>query len=698
MNRGEAEALLQVAVGDPDAHFRPDQWEAIERLVVQRKNLLVVERTGWGKSIVYFLTTRILRNSGAGPTVVVSPLLALMRNQVDAAHRLGLSAATINSTNVADWTAIKASILADDTDVLLLSPERLANEAFVLDVLLPIADRVGLLVVDEAHCISDWGHDFRPDYRRLVNILRQMPPNMPVLGTTATANDRVVIDVQQQLGDVETIRGPLTRDSLSLQTIRLPDPAARLAWLAEQVSQLEGTGIIYVLTRRDAEQVSGWLQRNGIDALPYYSDVGHSDFPDSHSYRLHLEESLLRNDLKALVATTALGMGYDKPDLSFVIHYQAPGSIVSYYQQVGRAGRAIPSAIGILLSGREDEDIHDFFRRSAFPDEKHVHIILDALEDSDGMRTVQLENHVNLTRGQIDKVLKYTSVENPAPVVKVGSRWQRTAVLFTMDHDHIDRLTNQREREWREVQDYIDCESCLMAHLGRVLDDPTTEPCGRCAICIGEPILPTEFERKTGIQAAAFLRRSEFPLQCKKQVARDAFLTYGLTGNLPDELRAEEGRVLSWWGDAGWGHVVATEKHAGAFSDDLVVATAEMITQRWAPDPPPMWVTCVPSLRHPNLVADFAKRLADVLSLEFLDVVKKVVENEPQKLQQNRYHQCRNLDGVFEVDDNVQNAPVILVDDVIDSSWTLTVIAALLRSSGSGPVFPLALASTSTGG
>lgn len=698
MDRGRAEKLLRTAVADPGAHFHQGQWEAIDALVNVRRKLMVVQRTGWGKSAIYFISTRILRDRGAGATVIVSPLLALMRNQIDAADRLGIRAETINSTNTTDWEDINREILEDRIDALLISPERLSNEKFVETVLLPIADRVGLLVVDEVHCISDWGHDFRPDYRRLTNVLRQMPPNMPVLGTTATANDRVIEDVQQQLGDIDVQRGKLVRESLSLQTLRLAGQAARLGWLAQRIPQFPGTGIVYVLTIRDAERVAEWLTSQGITARPYHSNVEHEDFPDSNTYRQHLETQLLNNEIKALVATTALGMGYDKPDLGFVIHYQAPSSVVSYYQQVGRAGRAIERAVGIMLAGIEDQEIHDYFRRTAFPPEPHVVAILNALEGSEGMSVVELQGHLNLRRGQIDKVLKVLGVENPAPVIKLGSKWQRTAVHFEMDHERIERLANQREIEWLEIQKYIDTDECLMAYLQRALDDPNVSDCGHCANCLGRPVVEEDVDHRLEVEATRFLRNSEFPFKPKKQVAAGSFPRYGFTGNLGPELQAAEGRILSRWGDAGWGHIVAADKHSGRFRDVLVEAVAEMMECRWRPDPSPGWVTCVPSLNHPVLVPDFAARLAARLRLPFEAVIRKTRSNEPQKNQQNRFHQCRNLDGVFEVSEVVSDAPVLLVDDVIDSGWTVTVLAAILRQSGSGPVFPVALASASIGG
>ena len=371
-----ARSLLRVALDDQAADFRQGQWEAIDTLVNRRGRLLVVQRTGWGKSSVYFIATRILRESGRGPTLIVSPLLALMRNQIEAARRLGIRAETINSTNRENWPSLQQDVRKGKVDALLISPERLANDEFVEDVLMPIAAGIGLLLVDEAHCISDWGHDFRPDYRPLANVIQHMPENVPILGTTATANNRVIEDVQTQLGDVGVQRGLLMRESLALQNLKLPSQQARLAWLAEHLDALPGTGIIYTLTKRDADQVANWLRLRGISASPYYSGARSEGFEDSDSYRRHVEEQLLQNEIKALVATSALGMGYDKPDLGFVIHYQAPGSIVAYYQQVGRAGRGISHAVGIMMSGHEDEEIHDYFRRTAFPKEEWVQNIL----------------------------------------------------------------------------------------------------------------------------------------------------------------------------------------------------------------------------------------------------------------------------------------------------------------------------------
>ena len=395
-DQSTALSLLQKSLGDKTASFRDGQWEAIDALVNHQKKLLVVQRTGWGKSVVYFIATRIFRDAGKGPTLIISPLLALMRNQIEAAKRLGINAHTINSTNPNQRFELENSLSKDEIDVMLISPEQLANEEFMGKFFPLIASGPGLLVVDEVHCISDWGHDFRPDYKRISNILRSMPENMPALGTTATANSRVIDDIKDQLGDICTQRGSLMRETLSLQTMRMGTPAERLAWIAEHIDELPGAGIIYVLTKRDADTVSDWLKSKGIAAESYYSDVTNSKFANSDGYRPHLEDALLNNEIKALVATTALGMGYDKPDLGFVIHYQAPSSVIAYYQQVGRAGRDIDHAVGILMSGNEDDRIHEYFRKNAFPSENHVQSVLDALEANDGLGMQDIQKVVNL--------------------------------------------------------------------------------------------------------------------------------------------------------------------------------------------------------------------------------------------------------------------------------------------------------------
>lgn len=682
---------LRDSLKTPNADFRDGQFEAIDTVVNKRQKVLVVQKTGWGKSSVYFISAKYLGSQGAGLTIIISPLLALMRNQIDAAARLGLKVVTINSSNTDDWDSIKRLILQNSVDALLISPERLSNENFMQDVLEPIAGNIGLFVIDEAHCISDWGHDFRPDYKRITNILKQLPANTPILATTATANNRVIEDIENQISGLVTIRGNLKRESLSLHAIRLPEPSHRLAWLIEHLNSFNGSGIVYVLTQRDAKVVSRWLNMYGISAAAYYSGIESDEFETTDEYRVYLENQLLNNEIKALVATSALGMGFDKPDLGFVVHYQAPGSIISYYQQVGRAGRNIQKAYGILLSGHEDDDIHDFFRSSSFPKETNITRVLEHLSNSDGLTIVELQKELNLSQGELEKTLKYLSVEQTPPVIKIKTKWHRSTNPYRFNKTKVDEILVIRQAEWDEMQKYMDTSGCLMSFLQYSLNDPNPESCGKCANC-STPI-SANFSHENGLKASDFLKNSDIVFSPKKQVKLDALAIYGIRGNIPENLRAEEGRILSRWEDAGWGRVVSNNKHNGHFEDKLVEAFVQMI-QKWHPSPYPMWVACVPSLNHTTLVPSFAKRVADRLGLPFIDAVKKIKQNQPQKMMNNSYYQAKNLDGVFDISGNIKNTPVLLIDDVIDSGWTVTVISALLRKKGFGNVYPAALATT----
>lgn len=697
VTRDDALKYLRAAMSSTTIDFRDGQWEAIDHIVNQRGKVLCVQRTGWGKSMVYFVSAKLMRAQGAGVTLIISPLLALMRNQIEAANRLNLRALSVNSTNRDDWRNVRNELLADRVDLLLISPERLANDEFVTGTLQPIAARIGLLVIDEAHCISDWGHDFRPDYRRIGQVLARLPANIAVLATTATANKRVETDVATQLGGAVAVqRGPLVRESLALQNMLLSGPAERLAWLADHIPQLPGSGIVYTLTTRDADRVSEWLRANHIDAHAYHS--GKTD-----QERQELEGALLANQIKCLVATTALGMGYDKPDLTFVIHFQTPGNVVAYYQQVGRAGRAIPLAYGMLMSGDEDDDINEYFRDSAFPPEWQISRILEALDEAEeGLKIREIEHVVNLRQSQIEKVLKLLVVEPLSPVLRIDSTWFRTTNPYKLDQERVEHLTRQREAEWAEMKTYLESKSCLMQFLAEALDDEMAAPCGRCAACLGYAVLPTAIQPATLIAAQRFVKHSEIPLELKKQWDISALAEYQgqfawSKQNIPLPLRGEEGRILSRWGEPVWGELVASGKANGRFSDELVDASVDLIRNRWTRKDSIAWVSCIPSTRHPNLVPDFARRLASALGVPFKPVIQKARDTEPQKNMENRFHQCHNLDGAFTVQSMPETqGPVLLVDDVVDSAWTLTLASALLLQAGTSVVFPFALATTAS--
>jgi ATP-dependent DNA helicase RecQ len=677
-----AHELLRLGTQNPDAAFRDGQEEAIEHLVEGRGRLLVVQKTGWGKSSVYFIATALLREQGAGPALLISPLLALMRNQILSAQRMGVRAVTINSENRDEWDAVSEQIARDEVDILLISPERLANDQFRKSVLRPIGSTISMLVVDEAHCISDWGHDFRPQYRLLENIVRKLPPTLRLLATTATANNRVLEDLATVLGPNLTVsKGDLSRPSLFLQTIRMPSQAERLAWLAERVPELPGNGIIYTLTIRDAEQVARWLRSHGIDVEAYTGETG--------AGREELENALLGNRVKALVATTALGMGFDKPDLGFVIHYQSPGSVVAYYQQVGRAGRALKAAYGVVLSGVEEGEITGYFIESAFPSREEVAEVIDALGSSrDGLSIYQLLDRVNARKGRIDRALLLLSLESPTPIVKQGTKWMLSgSPLSDAFWERAERLTRLRREEQKQMQEYVGLASGHMEFLIRALDG---DPNGFRPPAL-EP-LPTSADPALVGRAVEFLQGGEIVIEPRKMWPTGGLADMNVKGKIPEHLQLSAGRALSIAGDAGWGKLVGQGMQEGLFSDELLDACIRLI-EGWKPDPAPTWVTAIPSLRHRDLVPGFAMRLAERLGLPFHPVLTRIAERPPQKELVNSMQQARNVDGAFAMRTSIApEGPVLLVDDLVDSRWTLTVAGYLLKKHGSGPVFPLALA------
>jgi len=680
----DAAELLEQALGK-GAGFRDGQLEAILALVDDRSRVLVVQRTGWGKSVVYFIATRLLRNGGAGPTILISPLLSLMRDQVRMAKALGVRAMTMDSTNASRWEEIERALADDEVDILLVSPERLANERFRTRTLRAIARGIGLFVVDEAHCISDWGHDFRPDYRRIRGITRQLPVGVPLLATTATANNRVVADIEEQLGpDLRVFRGPLARTSLHLQVIEPRDQAHRLAWLAEYLSRADGSGIVYTLTVADAKRVSAWLAERGIDAPAYYGGLRNDD-------RRRLEADLRANRVKALVATVALGMGFDKPDLSFVVHFQRPGSAIFYYQQIGRAGRGVDRAEVILLSGREDDEIADHFIEGAFPPEAAMREVLATLEQDDAASVPALEAKLNIRHGVIEQALKILEVDGA--VLRDNGSWARTVNEWRPDRDRIASVTEARRLEQRRMREFIGTDECLMRFLTQELDDPSPAVCGRCANCAGAFVDASTPSAKLVAEAMRFLKRAYRPIEPRKQWPSGLDERHG---RIPPERRLREGRALAIYGDAGWGELVKAGKYReGGFSDDLVEAMVEMIETDLQPDPFPTWVTSVPSKRKPDLVPGLARRLADALGLPYRSALRTAQETQPQKTMENSAQQAGNAARAFEVvEDEVADGAVLLVDDMVDSRWSLTVCGVALAAAGSGPVFPVVLGQT----
>ncbi|MGP3947788.1 RecQ family ATP-dependent DNA helicase [Streptomyces sp. 7N604] len=712
--RSSADAVLARLVGDPGgtAQLREDQWRAIEALVAERRRALVVQRTGWGKSAVYFVATALLRAAGSGPTVIVSPLLALMRNQIEAAERAGIRARTINSANTQEWDAVQAEVAAGEVDVLLVSPERLNNPDFRDQVLPKLAASTGLLVVDEAHCISDWGHDFRPDYRRLRTMLADLPPGVPVLATTATANARVTADVAEQLGtggaasEALVLRGPLDRESLSLGVLRLPDAAHRLAWLADHLAELPGSGIIYTLTVAATEEVAAFLRQRGHTVASYSGKTEDAD-------RRAAEADLLGNRVKALVATSALGMGFDKPDLGFVVHLGSPSSPIAYYQQVGRAGRGVEHAEVLLLPGPEDEAIWRYFASLAFPAEEQVRRTLDVLAQAGRPLSLPaLEPQVDLRRSRLETMLKVLDVDGAVHRVRGG--WTATGRPWVYDAERYAWVARQREAEQQAMRDYAATDACRMEFLRRQLDDEAAASCGRCDNCAGARFT-AEVSAGSLEAARGELGRPGVEVEPRRMWPTGlAAVGVDLKGRIPAAEQAAPGRALGRLSDIGWGNrlrpMLSAQGQDGPVPRDVAEAVVTVLADwakgpgGWAsgaPEAPsrPVGVVTLASRTRPQLIGSLGEHIAAVGRMPLLGSVVYADETTDTRVPRtNSAQRLRALHGALMVPPELSDAldaargPVLLVDDLADTGWTLAVAARLLRKAGAEGVFPLVLA------
>ncbi|AYJ52050.1 ATP-dependent DNA helicase RecQ [Rhodococcus sp. P1Y] len=687
--RTDAERLLRELAG-PDAHLREDQWVAIEALVVHRRRALVVQRTGWGKSAVYFIAAKLLRAQGLGPTVIVSPLLALMRNQVAAAERAGVKAATINSGNMTEWEDIHADVAAGNLDVLLVSPERLNNPDFRDQVLPSLAGDAGLVVVDEAHCVSDWGHDFRPDYRRIRTLIAELREGIPVLATTATANDRVVSDVAAQLGvgggDTLVLRGGLERESLHLSVVKIENSTERAAWLASHLDKLPGSGIIYTLTVSAARDLASLLSDQGLAVASY---TGQTDTTERES----LENDLLNNDVKALVATSALGMGFDKPDLGFVVHMGAPSSPISYYQQVGRAGRATERADVILLPGHEDRQIWSYFASVAFPREHVVRQVIENLDPVKPLSTPALEPLVDLNRSRLEMVLKVLDVDGAVQRVRGG--WISTGQDWTYDAERYERLEQARDAEQEAMVEYQRTDGCRMEFLRRQLDDPDLgdgpSKCGRCDNCTGQSYSP-QVDPAAVDAAKSRLDRPGFDLQPRKQWPSGMKkLGVSLSGKISDG--PEPGRILGRMTDLGWGgRLRAVLDGPDGPAPSALIDGCIKVLASWDWKVRPTSVLALESDSHPELVRSVAAELARIGRLVDLGILHKRPDH-PRVTAANSAFRVAGLVDSWEVPDLTgTDGPILLVDLVTDTGWTFTCASVALAQAGADAVLPFALA------
>ena len=686
----------------PDARLREDQATAVAALChvpghvpghvlgadpgEGGARVLVVQATGWGKSAVYWAATAIRRSEGFGPTLVVSPLLSLMRDQVAAAGRAGLRAATLNSSNIDTWVSTETALLAGDIDVLLVSPERLANPGFGARVLDSLAGRLGLLVIDEAHAVSDWGHDFRPDYRRVSDVLQRLNPGTPVLATTATANARVTDDVATQLGkSALVLRGALARASLELSVVGRLSPLERYGWVVDHLPRLSGSGIVYTLTVADAERLTAALRAVHGDAVPVAAYTGQLEA----TRREELEGALRRNELKALVATSALGMGYDKPDLGFVIHVGAPPSPVSYYQQVGRAGRAISHAHAVLLPSDSDAGVWDYFATATIPLPEQVDRVLAVLSETEPANVPALEAESGVRRGRVELMLKQLAVDGVVERVERG--WLRTGVPWAFDSVHYEGVVAVRRREADIMRAYTRGESCLMQLLQVSLDDPSAAPCGRCSVCRGglPDVLAAAPSAETIRAVAQLLRGQVHVLEPRKMWPGGVF---GSRGKIPVTEMAEVGRSLVFADAPEWRDTLERLFTDDAPAPEEVKEACVRLLSGWRGtwSARPELVVDLASAGFATLTADVADHLATVgrLGRASLAAASPVADSRELSSAEEAVHWRDSLD-TDAIGPAAQGCAVLLVVDATSSLWPVTVAAAMLRRAGATVVLPL---------
>lgn len=669
-----------------EAAFREGQELAIER-VINKKRVLVVQKTGWGKSLVYFLATKIMRQKGDGVTLIISPLLALTRNQIESTQQYGIVADCINSQinkTLEEREQVIDRCNAGQCDVLFITPEQLQHVEFI-DLLSRL--KVGLFVVDEAHCISDWGHDFRPDYRRIHQLLQILPQNISVLATTATANDRVIADVSQQLGDCEVIRGELQRESLHLHKLYLPTAEEKYAWIAKNINKFEGSGIIYATTIRECERLAAWLRHNAIHANAYHSNLNEDD-------KITLETQLIHNEIKVLVSTIALGMGYDKEDISFIIHYYTPKSVIEHYQQIGRAGRGIDKAVCVLLyGGAEENRINEYFIYSSFPRQEQIIQVLNFIDEHDEVNRTSIEQEVNIKPSTLNQIIKLLLIDGFI-TKESKSGYSRTIKPYSSQQEYYDSVINMKLSDYQELLNFQKTNDCQMEFLTKALDDPNSKSCGKCSTCLKETWKWTDdiLNREEIDQVSEFFDKRFIIIEPRKKSA---------VTNRNLIFKHEDGLALSYYHEL-LGQNASQGKYVdNYFSDVLVKASADKIRRFFREKDISVFdltIIPIPSNRRPELVPEFAQRLANTLQCKYALVFAKRPNEPEQKALLNSRHQEQGIRDYLYIhhDVNLNNQQILLVDDFVDSKWTFAVATELLGETFDNiSVTPFALAVTS---
>lgn len=662
MNRRDAEIKLKEIFGFDG--FYEEQWSAIEKLL-NGERILMIQRTGFGKSLVY----QFAATQHPGTTVIFSPLIALMRDQVNSLKKRGIEAAYINSTLTPEEkqeTLSKA--IQGHYKMLYIAPERQEDEEWQ-DTVRQI--NLSMIVVDEAHCISVWGHDFRPSYRRIVNLVRQLQADFPVFACTATATKRVQEDIELQFDNrkLTVLRGDLTRPNFRLGVIKAESQEAKMIGVLEFVLEQKGTGIIYCGTQVESEQYSKWLEFNGINSTYYTAGL-------DNDTRKSIETGLMNNEFKCVVSTNALGMGIDKPDIRFIVHTQIPTSPLHYYQEIGRAGRdGLPTEIALFYND-QDNKLPESFINNSRPSIAKYHRIISVIQ-SESISLYNLIRKVNLKKTQVNVILNDLIDQRIAVKYGKSNRYEYKFGAPKLDDSKFKELRNAKMNDFKEMLSYVESLNCRMTFLRTYLGDPTHSTCGHCDVD-QDRVFNVSID-EAGLKKVEEFRETYFPI-----------LEVSTKTNI-----LVDGVAASYYGVTNVGSVLHRCKYDGGgdFPDFLLKKTLKAFRKHYGQAEFDL-VLYVPPTESGDLVKNFAEKVAKVLKFPISDALIKTRDTEPQKGFESSISKKDNLIGAFDCTEDISGKSILLIDDIFDSGQTIKCVADILKHKGVHIVAPLTIAKT----
>jgi len=663
INRQEEERKLSQIFGIKN--FYDHQWKTIVK-ILNGDRVFLIEKTGFGKSLCYQYTA----TQFDGTTIIFCPLISLMRDQVNYLKSINIPSECItyeNGEGVND--KIMSEALNGKLKILYISPERQENIEW-LEIVKDI--NISMIVVDEAHCISMWGHTFRPSYRRIVNLVNQLPKNFPVLATTATATKRTTEDAMEQIGrDIQLIRGDLLRKNFYLNTLKVKNEEEKMGWLIDFLSKQDGTGIIYTGTRVKTEWFSAWLEFNGISSINYHAGL------DADA-RKEIEKGLMENRWKVVVSTNALGMGIDKPDIRFVIHTQVPQSPVHYYQEIGRGGRdGLPTKLFLLYNEDEDMDLPKSFIRNNRPSVEKYYRVIDVLK-KEALGLHNILKATNLKQTSLRVILSDLIDQGIANQALYG-RLKRYEIKFDakeLDTEGFEELRYFEEQELKAIIGYINSSLCKMNYLCQYLGD-NQSICGKCDVCrenINSYQIPNHL-----INKIEEFKNTYFPdlkVESKKS-------------------NIVNGVASSYYGISNVGKTLnkCKYKDGGDFPSHLLKRTLRAFRHKFKNQNFDL-ILYVPPTKSGDLVKNFSEKVSKVLDIPISHKLSKTRESKEQKALENYPLKRENVKGIFYYPnpEEIKGKSILLIDDIFDSGQTVKEIGLYLTGIGANIIAPVVIA------